>query len=96
MAYVEGNVGKIKSCGEDIITLADDFDKIINDLASTFDNITTDEAWVGEDADVYIKKAKLELEDYKNISKSIKELGNLYINTANSIDTHLKEAGANE
>ena len=96
MAYVEVNVTKVREAGEDIITLSNDFNNIIKNLSSLFDDLKTDEVWVGPDADAYIQKSKLELEDYYNLGNAIKEIGNIYLYSATAIDTFIKGNNINE
>ena len=91
MAYIECNVPKTISYGEDILALSEDFKGIIDKLITTFDNIKVDEAWLGVDADSFIAKAKLEMEDYNNMYNSLKEIGETYIEVANAINSKIKD-----
>mgnify|MGYP002860531623 CR=1 FL=1 len=96
MAYLDGNITKIRTCGEDILTLSEDFDGIIDEMIQVIDNIKIDEAWTGEDADAYIPKAKLEIEALKKVSESTKQLGHVYINTADAWTSFMKGNNTNE
>lgn len=92
MANINCDTKKIKNCGEDIITLSDDFNQLIDTLFKRIDSINkVDDGWHGEDADKYVTTVLKDKEIYTLFYNQLKEYGNTYIKAAEILDNTIKK-----
>lgn len=92
MAYLECNTKKIKSYGEDIVVLADDFNTVIEKLFLRLENINeANEEWVGEDADRYVSTVATEKELYENLYSELRKFGIAYQSVAEQLDDTIRK-----
>lgn len=96
MANIECDTKKIKSCGEDIVALADDFENIVQNLFTHINNIDKgEEGWKGEDADKYITSVIKDKEIYLTLYNSLKKLGLAYQETADKLEDTIRKVKLN-
>lgn len=85
-------IQKIKSCGEDIITLSDEFNQLIETLFKRIDSINKiDDGWHGEDANKYVETVLKDKDIYTQFYEQLKEYGNKYIKSAEILESAIKK-----
>lgn len=92
MAYIECDTKKLYSCGEDILTLTEDFKDIIEDLYIRLNNINKNEnCWQGIDADKYVESVLKDKEVYTDFYNQLVKYGQLMKETAIKFDDTIKK-----
>lgn len=92
MANIDCDTKKIKSCGEDIVTLSDEFNQLIETLFKRIDNINKiDDGWHGEDANKYVETVLKDKDIYTTFYEQLKDYGNKYIKAAEILETAIKK-----
>ena len=96
MTSIDCDTKKIKSCGQDIVALADDYEEIIETIFTYISNLNTrEDGWQGDDADRYIAKVTQEKEIYINLYNNLKRFGMLFQETAEKIETTMRKVEIN-
>ncbi len=92
MANIDCDTKKIKSCGEDIITLSEEFNQLIETLFKRIDSINKiDDGWHGLDADRYVNMVLKDKDIYTLFYEQLKDYGNKYIKAAEIIDNTIRK-----
>lgn len=92
MANIDCDTKKIKSCGEDIITLSNEFYQLIETLFKRIDSINKiDEGWHGEDANKYVETVLKDKDIYTQFYEQLKDYGNKYIKASEILDNAIKK-----
>lgn len=92
MANINCDTKKIKSCGEDIITLSDDFNQLIETLFKRIDSINKiDDGWHGEDANRYVDTVLKDKDIYVQFYEQLKDYGSKYIKASEILENTIKK-----
>lgn len=93
MIYVKHDTNKIKECGQEIISLANQYENLINEIFERLNNI--DEAWRGDDANKFINEIKSEENQYIRFGNSLKQYGTALTEVSENVKKTVKETDIN-
>ena len=85
MAEIKANDVTIKQCGDNIISLADEYNKAINDLFDSLEKLNKG-AWAGGSADTYVGLLAKDKKQFLNHGEYIKMYGKVIKNTGDNVD----------
>ncbi len=95
MATFYCNTKELKTCGQDIVSLADDFMNIIDTIFNRIGNINTrSDGWIGEDADKYVEQVLKEKQIYNALYENLKQFGLAFEQTADTFDNTIRKIDA--
>lgn len=94
MAILKADGDRLIDIGNDIISLSNEFDGIIEDLFSKICNIPN-VAWSGNSAARYVNMAKVDKFQYKSLANQLKSYGQIYKNTGEQINSKVNKWEAN-
>lgn len=87
MVKIDDDTIKLRTSGETIIKLANEYEETIEDFFRRIQNIpTTTKEWLGISAEKFVSISLLEKPNYIEYGKSLKELGQTLIYYANEVD----------
>ena len=95
MSIIECDTKKIHTCGEDIVSLSEDFEAIIENLFSNIMKLETDEIWVGDDAQKYIQNVVKDKDMYINLYNELKKLGIHFQESADKLEETIRKVKLN-
>ncbi len=84
------NTEKMKVTAQDIMSLSDELNIVLDDLFDKITNISKCKIWVGDAAEKYISKVNIEKKDYINFSKTVYKYGKTLNDVANNYDDKLR------
>lgn len=85
MAEIKANDVALKQCGELIISLADEYDKAINDLFDSLEKLNKG-AWAGESANTYVNLLPKDKKKFLNHGEYIRMYGKVIKNTGDNVE----------
>lgn len=94
MATLRANGDRLIDIGNDIISLANEYERIIDDLFSKIENLPNS-GWSGNSAISYANRARIDKFQYKGLSNSLKTYGSVYKNTGNAINSKINKWESN-
>lgn len=90
MANITADGNKLVECGEEIISLCNKYNSLINDLFIKLSKIPTT-AWSGDSASDYVLRIMRDKSTYTNFGNNLKTYGNVIKNTGNNINYIIKK-----
>lgn len=90
MAKIVADGNKLIACGEDIMSLAKEYNDLINEMFTKLYKIRTT-AWAGKSADAYVSKLMSDRTELKLIGSNINMYGKVFKNTGISINNTIRK-----
>ena len=90
MLELNADGNKLVECGEEIISLCDKYNLLVEELFSKLQNIPNT-CWTGDSANTYSRKAMIDKMDYLNIGKALKSYGTILKNTGKNINNTIQK-----
>lgn len=90
MAKMRADGNKLIACGEDIISLCDKYNVLINDLFTKLSKISST-GWTGDSANQYISRILQEKSIYTNFGNYLKNYGKVIKNTGDNVNYIIKK-----
>lgn len=91
MSKISIDTTQLKAAGESIVSIAEEFNSIFEDIFTKLKNMDNNGTWTGESensaAKKYIERISKEKEQYSNYAIAISKLGNEIITYANEINS---------
>lgn len=91
MSKISIDTTQLKAAGESIVSIAEEFNSIFEDIFTKLKNMDNNGTWTGESensaAKKYIERISKEKEQYFNYAIAISKLGNEIITYANEINS---------
>ena len=72
---IELDTEKMKAAAQDIMSLSNELNIVLEDLFDKLSNVSKCGIWIGEAAENYIHKVNIEKKDYINFSNTIYRYG---------------------
>lgn len=85
MAKINADGNKLIECGEDIISLCDKYNNLIEDLFAKISKIPS-AVWSGESAKTYVLNVLRQKNTYVSFGNDLKLYGKVIKNTGNNIN----------
>ena len=90
MAKITADGNKLIECGEEIISLSNKYNTLIEDLFSKLSKMTT-LAWSGDSANGYLSRIMMDKSTYITFGNALKTYGNVIKNTGNNTNYIIKK-----
>ncbi len=91
MSKISIDTTQLKAAGENIVSIAEEFNSIIEDIFTKLKNMDNNGTWTGESensaAKKYIERISKEKEQYSNYAIAISKLGNEIITYADKMNS---------
>ena len=85
MTRINADGNKLIECGEEIISLCNKYNNLIEDLFSKIAKIPST-AWSGNSANIYVAKALQDKKKYISFGNDLKLYGNVVKNTGKNVN----------
>ena len=90
MAKIVADGNKLIACGEDIMSLARQYNDLINEMFTKLYSIRST-AWSGKSADAFVAKLMSDKTELKLIGSTINTYGKVFKNTGVSINNTIRK-----
>lgn len=86
------DTAKMRDCGEDIILITKNIQESINGLFTRLSKIPLQsKEWIGQAADEYVRKAKVDKAQYINFTEDLYRLGKLLVDYSYYFENDVKK-----
>lgn len=85
MAKIKADGNKLIECGDEIISLCDRYNSLVENLFFKISRIPNN-AWTGDSANIFVAKALQDKKNYIIFGNYLKQYGNVIKNTGNNIN----------
>ena len=93
---IDCDTQRIRTCGEDILMLAEEFEGIITELYDCLTGLSGGEGkWSGDDAELYMSLVLPEKDLYLAFCEELKKLGLCYQESAEKLENSIRRVRIN-